>query len=219
MDWTLASSTGLFFFKHKSQGLKFENYFLIHRCSPQDMSFYTEPELKRLHRVFGHPSVTALGHLLRRADPENYSYNVKHARYDIMRECMTCVKHAAKPRRFKVTIGTDDLRFNHIIAVDIMYINEKPVIHVVDEATNYQAAMFLKRVTAEETWKAILRCWMRVYLGPPDHLRVDQGSQFVSKEFRDSVDAEGITLMEAPIECPSTMSNVERYHAPLRTAY
>ena len=206
-------------FKHKRQSLTFENYFLIHRWRSQDMSFYTEPELKRLHRVFGHPSVTALKHLLRKADPEKFNTEVKEALHAIVKECMICAKHAAKPRRFKLTIGTDDLQFNHILAVDITYINGKPVIHVVDEATHYQAALFLKRVTAEETWKAILKCWIRVYLGPPDHLRVDQGSQFISKHFKDSVDAEGITLLEAPIESPSTMSNVERYHAPLRTAY
>ena len=100
-----------------------------------------------------------------------------------------------------------------------MYINGKPVIHVVDEATHYQAALFLRRVNAEETWKAILKCWFWVYLGPPDHLPVDQSSNFVSKQFRDSADAEGIILLEAPIECPSTMTHVERYHAPLRAAY
>ena len=206
-------------YKHKLQDLAFENYFLIHRWSVSDSSFYTEPELRKLHRVFGHPSVTALKYLLRRADPGGLNDDVKTAVHDITKQCMTCATYAAKPRRFKVTIGTDELKFNHILAVDIMYINNKPVIHVVDEATHYQAALFLRRVNAEETWKAILKCWIRVYLGPPDHLRVDQGSNFVSKHFRDSADAEGITLLEAPIECPSTMSHVERYHAPLRSAY
>lgn len=47
-------------YKHKLQDLIFENYFLVHRWNAWDSCFYTEPELKRLHRVFGHPSVTAL---------------------------------------------------------------------------------------------------------------------------------------------------------------
>ena len=119
---------------------------------------------------------------------------------------MTSETYAGKPKRFKVTIETDDLKFNHVLAVDIMYINGKTIIHVVDEATHYQAALFLRRVNAEETWKAIMKCWFRVYLGPPDHLRVDQGSKFVSKQFRDSANAEGIILLEAPIEFPATMT-------------
>ena len=96
---------------------------------------------------------------------------------------MICEKHASRPKQFKVTVGTDDLRFNQILAVDIIYINEKPVLHVVDEATHYQAAVSLRRFSAEETWKAILHCWFRVYLGPPDYLLVDQGTNFFFQAF------------------------------------
>lgn len=77
----------------------------------------------------------------------------------------------------------------------------------------------MKRQTAEATWKALLRCWSRLYLGPPDYLRIDQGSNFVAREFLESAEADGITVLQAPIESPSTMSHVERYHAPLRAAY
>lgn len=57
-----------------------------------------------------------------------------------------------------------------------------------------------------------------MYLGQPDFLRVDQGSQFVS-ESKASYEADSITMMEAPVESPTTMSHVERYHAPLRALY
>ena len=57
---------------------------------------------------------------------------------------------------------TDGLQFNHVVATDVMYIGEKPVLHVVDEATHYSAAMFMRRMTAEETWKCLLRCWISV---------------------------------------------------------
>ena len=45
-------------FKHKIQSLHYENDFLKHNLRPKDMPtvFYTEQELKRLHRKFGHPS-------------------------------------------------------------------------------------------------------------------------------------------------------------------
>ena len=129
---------------------------------------------------------------------------------------MTCAKHSAKPRGFNLTIGAEDLQFNHILAVDIMYINGKSVIYIADDTLS--SSLVLKRVTAEETWKVIFKCRMKVYLGPPDHLRVDQGSHFISKHFKDSVRAESITLLEAPIESPSTMSNVEQYHATLQTS-
>lgn len=66
-------------YKHKRKEPVFENYFLIHRWNASDLSFYTEPELRRLYRVFGHPLVTALKNLLKRADPAGMDENVKSA--------------------------------------------------------------------------------------------------------------------------------------------
>lgn len=56
-------------------------------------------------------------------------------------------------------------------------------------------------------------------MGPPDFLSIDQGSGYVSKEFRSKAEAAGIRLSEAPIENPGSIGIVERYHAPLRRAY
>lgn len=100
-----------------------------------------------------------------------------------------------------------------------MYIDGKPVLHLVDEATHYNAAQFLRKQSSTDVWKSIMRCWYRTYLGPPDFLHVDQGTNFVAKEFKECAEAEGIKILEAPIESPSTMSHVERYHVPLRSAY
>jgi hypothetical protein len=60
---------------------------------------------------------------------------------------------------------------------------------------------------------------MQTYLGPPDALRVDHGAKFMAKYFRGAAAAEGISLLPAPIECPTNMTHVERYHGPLRTAF
>ena len=211
----------LLYFKHKCQDLLLENDFLKYKWNKADVDYalYTDVELRRLHRVFGHPSVSALQKLLKRANPEEFGPDVTAVLHEINKACKTCAEHASKPRRFKILIRSDDLQFNHVVAIDVMYIGGKPVLHVVDEATHYSAAVFLKRMTAEETWKCLLRCWIRTYLGPPDHLRVDQGSNFVAKQFLSSAEAEGISVLEAPIESPNSMSHVERYHAPLRAAY
>lgn len=206
---------------NKTQPLILENYFFIHKWKPSDIShsMYTEPELRQLHRSFGHPSVTALTNLLRRARPDEVSESVRKQIDDLTKQCIVCAENAGKPRRFKITVGTSDLRFNHTVAVDIMFIQSRAVLHVVDEATHFCAALFLTSHKSSDVWQALLRCWNRLYLGPPDFLRVDQGSNFVSKEFLDLSEAEGITVLQAPIESPSTMSHVERYHAPLRAAY
>lgn len=91
--------------------------------------------------------------------------------------------------------------------------------HIVDEATHFTPAIFLKRHTASEIWRTVVLCWNKVYLGPTDYLHVDQGSNYISKEFGECAEAECIKLLKAPIESPGTMSHVEIYDALLRAAY
>lgn len=38
--------------------------------------------------------------------------------------------------RFKITVGTDKLRFNHCVQMDTMLINGKTIFHMVHMATN-----------------------------------------------------------------------------------
>ena len=208
----------LLFFEGKNHKLTLRNGILWHTWS-EDITLYTTDDLLRLHRSFGHPSASALLKLLKRADQGQANKATWHGIKDLAEKCMICARNSRKPKRFKLTVGNEDARFNHCVAVDIMFINSKAVLHVVDEATHYSAARWLKNHTSQEVWRALLNCWIYVYAGPPDFLRVDQGSNFVSREFKSSVDTSGITLLEAPVECPNTMSHAERYHGPLRVAY
>ena len=100
-----------------------------------------------------------------------------------------------------------------------MFIENRPVIHLVDESTHFTAAAFLTNQSSLEIWKAISRLWINTYIGPPDYLKVDQGSNYISNEMKANLSAAGITLEEAPIETPGSIGIVERYHAPLRKAY
>lgn len=59
------------------------------------------------------------------------------------------------PRQFKITIGADDLKFNHIISVDTILIFGKPIIHIVDETTHFSPAKFLNTKYATEVGNSI----------------------------------------------------------------
>jgi hypothetical protein len=52
--------------------------------------------------------------------------------------------------RFKFTLK-DDYEFNYSITIDVMYLDRKPVLQVVDSATAFQAARFLKDMSAYTT--------------------------------------------------------------------
>lgn len=100
-----------------------------------------------------------------------------------------------------------------------MYIDNIPILHVVDEATRYQAARWLQNVTAKHTWDTLRLCWIDVYLGPPDYIHHNAGKNFVSREFCQLATSLGTTTRSVPVEAHWSIGLVERYHAVLRRAY
>lgn len=123
--------------------------------------------------------------------------------------------YSKSPGRFKFTIQ-DDCKFNHSIYVDITYIEGQPLLHVVDEATRFEAARWVKSMSAQHAWDALRMCWIDVYIGPPAIITYDAGTNFASKEFRQHAASMSITTKEVPVKAHQSVGIVERYHAPLR---
>ncbi len=102
--------------------------------------FLTEIELRRLHRRFGHPSARRLHQILDRAGHGDVNRRfIEH----LTKYCHHCQMHGKSPGRFSFTIRDEDIQFNFNILVDIVYIevksgDNKPVLHIVDEATRFQ---------------------------------------------------------------------------------
>ena len=62
-------------------------------------------------------------------------------------------------------------------------------------------------------------CWIDVYIGLPDVIIHDAGSNFASKEFRQNAQSMAIRTNEVPVEAHQSVGLVERYHVPLKRAY
>ena len=177
-------------------------------------SHLTETELRQLHRRFGHPSVRRLSDLLLRAGHDVEVKMIEH----LTKYCHQCQMNNKAPGRFKFTLK-DDLDFNFEIIVDVMYLDGKPVLHIVDTATAFQAARFLKDMSARAAWDTLKLCWIDTYLGPPDYIVHDAGKNFVSTEFKQNARSLSIEVKEVPVEAHNSIGKVERYHAPLRRAF
>jgi polyhydroxyalkanoate synthesis regulator phasin len=190
-------------------------WMLLHREQAIAQAHLTEMELKQLHRRFGHPSVRKLTQLLEKAGQDDVNTRtIEH----LTKYCSHCQLNAKSPGRFKFSIK-EDAEFNYAVVVDIMYIDGSPVLHLVDEATAFNAARFLKEITAKATWDAVRTCWIDTYQGPPDYLVHDAGKNFASYEFKQSARTMGTEVKEVPVEAHNSIGKVERYHVPLRRAY
>ena len=177
-------------------------------------SHLTEAELRQLHKRFGHPSVQRLTKVLRQAGHEVNSEAVKY----LTKYCHHCQMYAKSPGRFKFTLK-DDYEFNYTVIIDVMYLDGKPVLQVVDSSTSFQAAKFLKDMSAKTAWDTLRMCWINTYQGPPDYLVHDAGRNFSATEFRQHAKSMAIEIKEVPVEAHNSVGKVERYHTPLRRAY
>src|SRR5579862_5824873 len=106
----------------------------------------TETELRQLHRRFGHPAAERLYRLLDRAGYEDID---KPVITKLTKFCHQCQMHGSNPGRFRFTLR-DDIEFNYQVLVNMMFLNTKPVLHIIDMATSFQGARFLRNITAKE---------------------------------------------------------------------
>ena len=177
--------------------------------------YLTSTEIHRLYRRFGHPSAEKLYRVLKRSRHDDVD---KKAIDHLTKYCSFCQKYGRSPGRFKFTLR-EDLDFNHSVYVDIMYINGSPVLHIIDEATRYQAARWLQNISAKHTWDILRACWIDTYIGPPEYITHDAGRNFISKEFQQYATAMAISTKAVPVEAHWYVGLVERAHPALRRAY
>jgi hypothetical protein len=101
--------------------------------------------LQRLYRRFDYLLVYKLQRVLERAGHKVERNAFEH----LTKYCEQCQKHGQTLYRFKFMLS-DDLEFNTSIIIDVFWIPKiagKPVLHVIDKATTYQAGKFLKDMT------------------------------------------------------------------------
>lgn len=180
-------------------------------------SYLTESKLRNLHLRFGHPSTRRLNDILDRAGYKKSNNRVLLEK--IGKFCEKCQRYGPNQKRFKFIPRDIDICFNHSIFVDILYIDEQLVLHIVNEATRFQAARFLPNMNSTSTWETLRECWIDAYLGPPDIINHDAGNKFTSTEFRQYTNSLKIEVKEVPVEAANSMGIVERYYLLLRRAY
>jgi hypothetical protein len=104
--------------------------------------------------------------------------------------------------------------------MDIMALDGRPLLHVIDSATHYQAAAWLDHgQSAKEVWSAFRRVWVDALAGSPDVLKVDAGTNVTARDLRAQCESQGIYLKVVPVEAHNQVGLVERHHAVLRSIY
>jgi len=183
-------------------------------------TFYSFSELQRIHKHFFHVLPDRLYALMRRAkDKDAVSATLKKLQ-DLTDACDVCQRHAVAPRRFRVGMPNEDILLNQLVHVDLIWIEGKAALHVVDKDTFLGAAAFLDEgQTTDAVWETFLRIWVTPYIGYPAKMHVDQGSNLTSARWSALAEAAGIKMRASGIESHNSLGAGERYHAVLRDLY
>lgn len=179
---------------------------------------FIRAQLVKVQRNFFHPNVSKLLNFIKRAWPEHATKEMRSILDDITKRYDPFQSIKPGPHRFRVTIGTENLRFNERVMMDIMYLSSSPVLKIVDEGTHFSAACFLKKLSIESVWEGFIRCWSFIYTGLRNRILIDQGSSFW-KRFNHLAKAAIVEVDCTGIEANSILGLAERYHGPLRNIY
>ena len=128
-------------------------------------TFYTAAQLSKLHLQVAHPSALKLYNLLPRAGLEAAVKDTLKCLNEIVARCEPCQRIRNPPLRFRVTMGHENVQFNARVFLDIVFLDVRPVLHLVDEANRFSATKFLPKMTPEGVWHAVVMCWTSIYMG------------------------------------------------------
>lgn len=103
---------------------------------------YSMVELERLHRHFNHPAADRLAAVLHRADDPKAEPGTLQQLERLTAGCDVCQRLSRAPGGFRVAIPDDNIVFNRTILVDLMYLDGRILMHIVDKDTLYSAATF-----------------------------------------------------------------------------
>ena len=68
---------------------------------------------------------------------------------------------------------------NETVAMDIKFINTRPVLHLIDHATPYRRACLLSNKKPMSVIQAVLTHWIQIFR-PPIQFLTDNGGEFVN---------------------------------------
>lgn len=108
------------------------------------VSFFTRQELLRMKRKFYHPSSNKCQALICRWRLGHIDRNTREMLNEISRSCNTCQTFFTNSEWFTVSVANEK-SFNREVALELMYIYKKDMLHFVYIESHFQSAKVLKK--------------------------------------------------------------------------
>ena len=100
-----------------------------------------------------------------------------------------------------------------------MYITNKAVLHIIDEAMGFQAIKQLQNISIKYIQDVLCIYQINTYIKPLDIIIYNTKKNFISKDFKYLAIIIGITTKTVPVEAHQLIKKVERYYIVLHCIY
>lgn len=148
------------------------------------VGLFTEQELRNMHHHFWNPNVGKLTNVHKRATGKTTKTKTYRLIEKIKRHCDYCQHYGDKPQSLKFKLRDESISSSHNIYCNVLTVEKKQVLQVVNESSIFQAAHCLTNISTYELCMALERYWINVYLGHPDTITYDAGSNFIVRAFQ-----------------------------------
>ena len=171
-----------------------------------------EKKIHKLHKQFAHPKAQKLKELIRNSGVSDKK--IEEIVDNVSNNCDTCKRFRRPPLRPVVNFPLAS-EFNEVVALDIKFIDQQPILHLIDHATRYSMACRLRNKRAETVVENTLNLWIRVFGSPSKYFITDNGGEFVNDELRELCEKFNFELNTTGAEASWSNGLVERHHAML----
>jgi hypothetical protein len=131
--------------------------------------------------------------LLKRTKAEALSPDTLAVLQNISEHCRSCLVFRNKEVTFSSHLK-GDVVFNRIIELDLCYLDSCPVLHMTDNDTKYGASRFVRcsqNIQPRRNCGSV-QAWALVYIGMPDVVTTDRGTEFTSRAFELALSYHGV---------------------------
>lgn len=112
-------------------------------------SYFSEAQLRSMHRNLGHPSVDKHMKVIEMAKIDDLPRETRKKIEELVRYCKACQYAKAKPRRFLFSLKDPcSGEFNNVIELDVMKLSDGYVLHVLCTGTLFQQGCFVRKMSA-----------------------------------------------------------------------
>ena len=167
---------------------------------------------EKLHSSFSHPSAHKLKALVNSSGHYKDKELIKEIE-NISKNCTICKEFRRPPRRPVVGLPLAT-NFNECLQLDLKFIENKPILHMIDHATRLSSCTLLNSKSAEEVFKGLMTFWLALY-GSPQKMMSDNGGEFSNHLIRELSEKFDITVHTTAAESPWANGLTERHNRTL----